>query len=350
MDNKKFTNKNFRGDINGLRAWAVVAVMLYHFGVSGPSGGFVGVDIFFVISGYLMTGLIISGLEQSDIEKRFSLVDFYLARARRIVPALAVMCAILLTAGWFCLPAIEYRQLGQHVVAALAFISNIKFWREAGYFDVASHEKWLLHTWSLSVEWQFYLLLPLMLLVLWRFWPSRRAMTRWLLAGFVVSLALSMVFTALMPAASFYLLPSRAWEMLAGGLVYMLRGQRTPSATQARWLELAGFALMIGAMILTEPGAHWPGWLALVPVTGAALVLRAARTDSVLTGMPVAQWLGNASYSIYLWHWPVVVSLAYFGALRNHWAVAAGLLTSVMLGYASYAWLRLLCLAGAEQP
>lgn len=143
--------KAFRHDINGLRAWAVMAVVLYHFGVPGFASGFVGVDVFFVISGFLMTSIIISGLEQG----RFSLWGFYRARARRIIPALLVLCISLLILGWFWLPSIDYKILGTHAATALVFVSNLKFWREAGYFDVASHEKWLLHTWSLSVEWQF---------------------------------------------------------------------------------------------------------------------------------------------------------------------------------------------------
>ena len=159
----------FRHDINGLRAWAVMAVVLYHFGVPGFAGGFVGVDVFFVISGFLMTSIIISGLEQG----RFSLWSFYLARARRIIPALLVLCISLLVLGWFWLPSADYKMLGTHAATALAFVSNLKFWREAGYFDAASHEKWLLHTWSLSVEWQFYILLPLGCLLLWHWFGKR---------------------------------------------------------------------------------------------------------------------------------------------------------------------------------
>ena len=132
--------KQFRHDINGLRAIAVMAVVLYHFGIPGFSGGFVGVDVFFVISGFLMTGIIISGLERGN----FSLWGFYLARARRIIPALLVLCATLLMLGWLWLPSADYKPLATHVVTALAFVSNVKFWREAGYFDAASHEKWLL--------------------------------------------------------------------------------------------------------------------------------------------------------------------------------------------------------------
>ena len=161
----------FRKDINGLRAWAVVAVVLFHFGVPGFSGGFIGVDVFFVISGFLMTTIIIKKLENP--QQRFSVWDFYLARAKRIAPALLALCTALLALGWFVLPPQDYRSLGMHALTSGLFASNIQYWREAVYFDAASHDKWLLHTWSLSVEWQFYLLLPLLLWGAWRWWPGR---------------------------------------------------------------------------------------------------------------------------------------------------------------------------------
>ena len=150
----------FRKDINGLRAWAVMVVVLFHFGVPGFAGGFIGVDIFFVISGFLMTNILIKKLENPH--QKFSVWDFYLARAKRIVPALLVLCITLLALGWLMLPPQDYRSLGMHTLTSVLFASNIQYWREAGYFDVASHDKWLLHTWSLSVEWQFYVLLPLL--------------------------------------------------------------------------------------------------------------------------------------------------------------------------------------------
>lgn len=256
------------------------------------------------------------------------------------MPALAVLCTSLLLLGWFLLSATDYRQLGQHAATALAFVSNFKFWREAGYFDVASHEKWLLHTWSLSVEWQFYLLLPLILMMLWHWWPTRRAMIGWLLAGFVASLLLSVVVTPIKPGASFYLLPTRAWEMLAGGLVFVLAGRWQLTLMQQRAIEWTGFALILGSISFVDATDLWPGWLALWPVVGAVLVLCAARTGSIWTGNWVAQRLGDASYSIYLWHWPVVVALAYLEALKNPLAVSVGLLVATALGFASYVWVE----------
>lgn len=176
----------FRQDINGLRALAVLIVVLFHFGIPYAQGGFVGVDVFFVISGYLMTGIIVRRLETG----KFSLLGFYLDRARRIIPALAALCGVLLLLGGLWLLPTEYRLLGKHVASSISFLSNAVFWLESGYFDLESHQKWLLHTWSLSVEWQFYLLYPLLLLGVFRL--CRANTVRWLvLAATLLSFALS---------------------------------------------------------------------------------------------------------------------------------------------------------------
>ncbi len=328
------TSKPFRHDINGLRALAVVAVVLYHFGVPGVSGGFVGVDVFFVLSGFLMTGIIISGLERGD----FSLWGFYLARARRIIPALLALCASLLLLGWFWLPNADYRMLATHVATAVAFVSNLKFWREAGYFDAASHEKWLLHSWSLSAEWQFYILLPLGCLLLWH-WFGRRGLKWALLLAGLASLALSVYASNRWPGAAFYLLPTRAWEMLAGGLVWWLTRQARP-IKQAWALEALGLTLIIGAVIGFDASLVWPGYLALVPVLGTMLVLAANRQDSWLTSNGLARRLGASSYSIYLWHWPLVVALTYAGEQASPSWMVLGLLGSVLLGELSLRWIE----------
>lgn len=324
---------HFRADINGLRAWAVVAVVLFHFGVPGFSGGFVGVDVFFVISGFLMTGIIVRELEQPD--RSFSVLAFYLARARRILPALVVLCATLLLLGWRLLPASEYAALGGQVVAALGFFSNLLFWQEAGYFDSASHDKLLLHSWSLSLEWQYYLILPWLLWASWRLLPNRRAQIALLGLGCILSLLLCVLATPIKTSASFYLLPTRVWELLAGGLVYLL----PPRALSPRWrgfLELAGLGLIIAAVALFSADSPWPGWRAGVPVAGTLLILLAARQHSPWTGNPLAQWLGNCSYSLYLWHWPVVVALVYLERAGQPSAVLAGMALSLVLGWLSF--------------
>lgn len=325
-------SKEFRTDINGLRAWAVMAVLLYHFGIPGVGGGFAGVDVFFVISGFLMTGIILGGLEVGH----FSAGRFYLARARRIMPALLVLCLAELVAGWFLLMPDEYQRLGLHVRESLYFASNLQYLGEAGYFDVASREKWLLHTWSLSVEWQFYMLLPLLLLVLWRGVPLRRHLPLLLTALVVVSLAWCVWLTPDAPDKAFYSLTSRAWELLAGGLVFLASRRLKLNNAQARLSEGTGFILIAGSIMWLDKHAPWPGSLAVVPVAGAMLVLLAARNRSLWTGAPVAQWLGTRSYSLYLWHWPLVVALAYMEKDQAPAWVAAALLLSLVLGHASY--------------
>ncbi|MBC3380914.1 acyltransferase [Serratia fonticola] len=319
--------KNFRPDINGLRAWAVIAVVMFHFGIPGFSGGFIGVDVFFVISGFLMTQIIITGFEQSN----FSIWIFYLARARRIIPALLVLCLTLLCLGWFWLPTPDYVQLSKHAFAAIFFISNIKFWMEAGYFDTASHEKWFLHTWSLSVEWQFYIILPIALLLAWKFF-GKNGLKLTIFIGLIISLVLSAYMANVDSSADFFLIPTRAWEMLAGGAVWWLTRTLTLSNNVSKVVEFVGLFCIIVSIIFFDASMLWPSYYAVLPVTGAMLVLAAGRQRSIFTSNTVAQRLGTASYSIYLWHWPIVVLLIYTNAISNQKWVVVGLLVSILLG------------------
>lgn len=328
--------RDFRSDINGLRAWAVLAVVLYHFGVAPFSGGFAGVDVFFVISGYLMCGIILGGIERG----RFSVWDFYLARGRRIWPALIVLCLAVLVFGWFFLMPEEYKLLGKHARESLVFSSNIEYFGEAGYFDVASQQKWLLHTWSLSVEWQFYLVFPLLLMLLHRLGLRGAGMTLCLAALLLSSYLLAGWRSRVNPDEAFYLLHTRAWEMLAGALVYRLQGVLRLAPSGQRLLEGAGLALILVAVLGFDSNDLWPGWLAGVPVLGAALVILAQRQDSLWTVSRPMQWLGTSSYSIYLWHWPVVVALAYFELDQQPLWIAAAIALSLLLGHLSYRWIE----------
>lgn len=326
----------FRRDINGLRAWAVVFVILYHFSTPGFGGGFIGVDVFFVISGFLMTGIVVKNLERGC----FSLIDFYLARARRIVPALLGLCAVLLALGFFFLSPPDYKTLGTHTIGSLGFFSNFKYWDEAGYFDVASHEKWLLHTWSLSVEWQFYLLLPIVLWLTWRIRPGRATQIGVVLAGIALTLGWSLLSTGRSPTAAFFLLHTRAWEMLCGGLVFLLGAAIRPGEAGGRWLEALGMAAILAAAMLFDPDSPWPGWRATIPVVGTMLVLTSNRA-SPWTGHRAAQWLGERSYSLYLWHWPVFVGLSFAQLQHDAIALAGGLLLTGLLGDLSCRWLEI---------
>lgn len=323
---------SFREDINGLRAWAVIAVLLFHFSLIGLSGGFAGVDVFFVISGYLMTAIIVGGYEKGN----FSVWKFYMARARRILPALMVVIATLLALGWFWLPTPDYQALGTQSAFGLSFLSNIYYWRSAGYFDAAAHEKWLLHTWSLAVEAQFYVLYPLFVAIMWRFWKGLKALTIALLVLFALSLALNLVVTFWKPTAAFYLLPMRGWELALGGLVYLIA--RLGWVSDA--LKAKGFWLVwlrvLGSFAFINDSLAWPGYWAILPVLGAGLIILAQKEHCWLTNNAVAQWLGDRSYSLYLWHWPLVVAL-YFAGLQSDWDWVVGFFTlSLLLAHLSY--------------
>ncbi len=329
--------KKFRLDINALRAYAVVAVVFYHFQVPGfATGGFVGVDIFFVISGYLMTKILFCNLQNhSDFDKVW-LFKFYNDRAIRILPALLFLIVVLLTFGWFLLPSPDYRSLGKQSLSALTFLSNIQFWHEAGYFDLSSHEKWLLHTWSLSVEWQFYLFIPLIMAAVWRFFPSRRGISIAIFVLFLISLSLSIFFTPNNSDAAFYLLYTRAWEMLAGGLVFLVATNDISGLKVAKRLEFFGFGLIALSIFALDVKESWPGYIALIPVIGASFVILAARQNSLMTNNPIVQKIGLYSYSIYLWHWPVLGVLVYMGYQNISLFVILGLFLTLFFATFSY--------------
>jgi peptidoglycan/LPS O-acetylase OafA/YrhL len=322
----------FRKDINGLRAYAVMAVLLYHFEMAGITGGYAGVDVFFVISGFLMTAIILPRVESG----RFSLSGFYLARVRRILPALAVLCIAVLAFGWFFLAPYLYASLGKNAGASLLFISNFTYNRAGGYFAAPAHDNWLLHTWSLSVEWQFYLLYPLLLMLLARLpRPSRGLVGAALLFILLASWAVAVYLTSAKPTSAFFMLPARAWELLAGSLVFLYSGHPLQEKYR-RPAEFAGLTLIALTILTFDRNTPWPGIAAVLPVLGACLILTAARQESVWTGNPFAQSLGRWSYSIYLWHWPLVVGLGYFG-LHEEWPwLLAAMIASILLGALSY--------------
>lgn len=321
----------FRKDINGLRAFAVIAVVLFHFNASWMPGGFAGVDVFFVISGFLMTGIIFRGIEQEN----FSILKFYVARANRIIPALALLCLVLLVFGWFYLTPLEYKALGKHAASSITFLSNITYWREAGYFNAASHEKWLLHTWSLSVEWQFYIIYPLILVAIRKF-MSIKTMKLMLIVGTVLGFILCVIASYKWPDPSYYLLPTRAWEMMIGGVAYLY--PFTLQENRKKLVEWFGLALVVGSYFLISADNPWPGYLALFPVIGSFLIIQAQRNDSIITNNIVFQKIGTWSYSIYLWHWPLVV-IIYTFALPEYY-IYLGLVLSILLGFLSYKYVE----------
>lgn len=318
----------FRKDINGVRAFAVLAVVLFHFKVSAFSGGFVGVDIFFVISGYLMTGIIFGRLR----DQRFSLLDFYLHRARRIIPALAVLCVVMIAFGYLYLLTPDYKDLMRIIRKVMLFTSNYQFYSSSGYFDSPSQENWLLHTWSLSVEWQFYLIYPLIILLLSKCF-SESTLKALVIIVLLSSLTISIVYTPIDRSAAFYLLPTRAWEMLAGGILFLFPAQLNENIKKI--LEYSGFAIILIAILTIQETMLWPSYLATIPVMGTMFILIANR-DSFITGNIFCQWLGKISYSVYLWHWPIAVFLLICGLVHKPIFMISGILLSLFLGYLSY--------------
>ncbi|WP_192559262.1 acyltransferase family protein [Pseudomonas allokribbensis] len=325
----------YRRDIDGLRAVAVIAVVLFHFGVPGFTGGFVGVDVFFVISGYLITSIIWNQRQAG----RFSFVEFWARRARRILPALFAMIIAVLAVGWFLLAPKDYEELGRSVRYQVTFVSNILFMRQDGYFDVASDLKPLLHTWSLAVEEQFYILFPLLLTLL----SSR--LKHWRLALFgvlLLSFGLSVWAVHHYPEKAFFLLPMRAWELLAGAMLAVApRHSWRLKPMAAQGLSLLGMALILLAVFGYDKSTPFPGAAALLPVLGVvALILANGHRETLmgqLLSSRVMVGLGLISYSWYLWHWPVFVFSSYASVEEPGALDIAGLiLLTLVLGYLSW--------------
>lgn len=314
---------DFRHDISALRAVAVTGVLLFHYQV-GLTGGFAGVDVFFVVSGFLMSGIIWGRLGKGS----FSLLGFYGARIRRIVPALVVVCAALFVFGLGFIDPIGLAELGRETVSALLFYSNFHFWEEAGYFDSAGNTKLLLHSWSLSVEWQFYILYPLLLLALHRLAP--RVAKHLILVGAVLSFGLAVLASTRKPDFDFYLLPTRAWEMALGGLP-VFYGVRIPLGWRPA-VAYGGVGVIVLSLVLVDASMPWPAWATLAPTLATAAVVTADHRDGTLFRLPIVGTVGAWSYSIYLWHWPVLVLLAYFDVTSLPARIAAVGLVLILSG------------------
>ena len=300
---------NYRADIDGLRAFAVVSVLCFHSGLAAFRGGFVGVDVFFVISGYLITGIIVSEIDAGT----FSIRSFYQRRVRRIFPALVSVLAFALALGFLVLTPSDLVELAKSSLAAAFFVSNMFFWQHIGYFDTAAGQKPLLHTWSLAIEEQYYMAYPFLIAALSRFYPRFR--TPAVIAGAALSFLTAVVVTYIKPSAAFYLGPTRAWELLAGGMLALWPSPNVNRATFNLIASPLGMGLLLIAVLFYNPLIRFPGFAALLPVLGAALIIWSGRGPPTL----VHRWLsarpvvaiGKASYSLYLWHFPILAFAAY---------------------------------------
>lgn len=340
---------------------AVILVIIYHFFPEILPGGFIGVDVFFVISGFLITSILLKDIERGT----FSFKKFYGRRILRIVPPLAVVLAVILILGWFVLVDYEYSQLGFHTVAGATFTANFAFWAESGYFDTASELKPLLHLWSLGIEWQFYMLWPIIVLAVSRREKQALPIILFLtIASFVISVTLANQFSS----AAYYNPVARFWELFMGGILAYLYKipkiypqlntsplsffTKQPNSKQSSWFEellvFAGISGIIAAAFFINDATPFPGWAALVPTTGSLLIIHAGKRSIIaqkLLAHPASVFVGTISYSLYLWHWPLL-SFAKITNLPIHSTSGKNLLyggliaLAFLLSYATYRWVE----------
>ncbi len=328
--------KNYRPDIDGLRAIAVLLVLIFHFSLFPVvTAGFIGVDVFFVISGFLITGILHRQLNRSE----FGFAAFYIGRIRRLAPALVVTLVGTFCVGLCILFPDDLRELARQILMAQAYAANIYFWRTVNYFGLNEQNVFLLHTWSLAVEEQFYLLYPVLLVLLHRYAPRRF----WLGIGalFTLSFLLNIGLVSRKPEAVFYLLPTRAWELLAGALTMRLMVDAKASRGMKQWLAALGLLCIAAGAVAYRPEYRFPGLFAVLPVLGTSLVLFShdvggTAASRLLEWAPL-RYIGRISYPLYLVHWPIhVFASRVLGARYDSGAHVAMLVASVLAAAAIY--------------
>jgi peptidoglycan/LPS O-acetylase OafA/YrhL len=314
----------YRPDIDGLRAIAVLSVVGFHLYPDRVPGGFIGVDIFFVISGYLISTIVFANLERES----FSILEFYDRRIRRIFPALVTMMAAVLTLGWFGLCTDEYAQLGKHIAGGAAFVSNFMLWSESGYFDNAAETKPMLHLWTLAIEEQFYIFWPLLLAFVYRRNWSFLKLTAGIAA---VSFLINIYLAGTNPTAAFFSPLSRFWELMIGGvLAYISLHKPSLIGSHKDIWSVVGFVMLAAALVFITQDNPFPGWWAPLPTIATFSIIAAgpeARLNRTLLANKPMIWIGILSYPIYLWHWPLISYLHMAGAINAKTKVAVVLIT-----------------------
>lgn len=337
MTHEPSSHLSYRPDIDGLRAFAVLSVVLYHAFPSLLPGGFVGVDVFFVISGFLISGIMFKSLQADN----FSFLDFYARRVKRIFPALILVLVASFAFAWFVLFNDELKQLGNHLLRAAAFLSNFILWHESGYFDNAAETKPLLHLWSLAIEEQFYIVWPLMVWALWRLkaW-------RWQVIGAlaVTSFAWNVYQSQHDLTHDFYSPLTRFWELLCGALLAYRTSVLSMSEKSVQLRATLGSALLVLAVVCIDADKRFPGAWALLPVMGAVLVISAngqAWVNEVVFANRFAVWMGTISYPFYLWHWPIFSYARIIeGGTPSVELRLAALCASVVLAWLTFKWVE----------
>lgn len=350
-------NIKYRPDIDGLRAIAVLSVVAFHAFPSIFTGGFIGVDIFFVISGFLISTILFKSLENNT----FSFSDFYSRRIKRIFPALIVVLLGTFALGWATLTASEYKLLGKHIIAGAGFVSNLALWGESGYFDTSAEFKPLLHLWSLGIEEQFYIVWPVALLAAWKL--RLNVLTIVVLIA-TASFSLNIIGIQYNATATFYSPQTRFWELLSGSLLAWISTYKPQELKFTRdyankWLSklifnsgaaleknvmsdavaLVGISLLAYGFFAIDKDSFFPGYLAAIPVVGAVMIIFAgpdAWINRVLLASRPMVWIGLISFPLYLWHWPLVSILRISESEPDAWMVIASQVLAVVLAWATY--------------
>ncbi|PKG56449.1 acyltransferase family protein [Shewanella sp. GutDb-MelDb] len=327
----------YRAEIDGLRAVAVIPVILFHAGFIQFSGGFVGVDVFFVISGYLITSIILAELEQD----KFSIINFYERRARRILPVLFFVMFCCIPFAWLWLMPLDLKDFFQSIVAVSTFSSNILFWLESDYFDTAAELKPLLHTWSLAVEEQYYIFFPLFLMMLWG--KGKRVILGALVLIFLASLSLAQWAAYNAPSANFYLLPTRGWELLIGVFAaFSLQQEKYKLLPEKlnNLLSILGLLLVLFSIFIFDSTTPFPSLYALIPTLGTVLIILFAKNGTLVQQLLSRQFfvgIGLISYSAYLWHQPIFALVKYRSFTEpSHWLMLSLCIAIVALSYLSW--------------